>query len=519
MADYVPQIGLGGYIKQRNAYINQRLGGDPYQLSGRNQLENPFEADDPIHEQHRLWQSDWDRLTKEYEATLDPRELQAIREEMVTSDAKNDKRFQRGAMLTKGMIGLMAGGAGLAAMGGAGAAAGGASMGGSGAFGALEGLGTLGAAEGAAAAGAGGVAAAGGSGGGMFGALEGLGTLGGAQGSAAAAGLAPAAGLGGGGGAAPAGAPWSSLLKDFSLKDAAGLASIGTGLYGATKAVSATGQQSAAPDPQLLQAQLNAMGIQGQAAQSILTMAANQAKYNAEMMPLQKEATQFALDTGRTAYDQSQQDRQWLLGRRGALTGLQDSMTKEAAEYDAASMGNTRANAAAVDVNKAYTDMQAAEDRNLASMGVTPGSGRYMAMRAARAPDLARTTVGAQNEARLGARQEGRMLTDRAAGALAGYPAQAMNATNAGANYGAGGVQAANQGAAGINSGYGAMTGAQQAAAGVAANQAAGATNMYGIQSGAFQNGQNSNNELYGSLLGLGSTLGAAYLGGYKPKP
>ena len=98
---------------------------------------------------------------------------------------------------------------------------------------------------------------------------------------------------------------------------------------------------------------------------------------------------------------------------------------------------------------------------------------------------------------------------NRAAGALAGYPAAATSASLLGANLGAGQVNTANAGASGINSGYGAQTGAQQAAAGVAGQLGSNATGMYGVQTSrdlASTAAKNASNE--NLWAGAGTLLG-----------
>ena len=207
--------------------------------------------------------------------------------------------------------------------------------------------------------------------------------------------------------------------------------------------------------------------------------------------------------------------RAWAWGSASAvgmsLTGLQGTMVNEANAFNAETVGDTRAMAAQTDITKAFNDAQQADARRLAGMGVLPGSGRYQALNNARAVDQARAGVGAANEARLGARNEGRALVDRAAGALAAYPSAASAQTVLGANLGAGQVNTANAGAAGINSNYSALTGAQQAASGVASQLGGNATSMYGAQTSrdtAQAISQNAANEnLY---AGIGSLLGGA---------
>jgi hypothetical protein len=108
---YTPQIGLGGYIKQRNAYVNQRLEADPIQQWQTGGYSPGDVAPDQVLTNAADWEKRRNNLVSEYEATLDPRELKAIREEMILSAQKNQKRFNRGKALTLSMIGAMAGGA------------------------------------------------------------------------------------------------------------------------------------------------------------------------------------------------------------------------------------------------------------------------------------------------------------------------------------------------------------------------------------------------------------------------
>lgn len=261
------------------------------------------------------------------------------------------------------------------------------------------------------------------------------------------------------------------------------------------------------PDPRLVEAQVKSMGVQDQAAQQILELARQQTAQAAELMPLQKETMQFALDANRKAYDQTQQDREYALAQRAKLDAQTNAIVNEADTYDTEAAQNQAAGAAAAGVGKAYGDVIAANDRTLAMQGVMPGSSRQMALREAAGVDLARATVGAANEGRLVARNEGRMLRDRAASALSGAPGAVQYGTATGAQIAAGGVNTANAGAGGIYSGYSAQTGAQQAASGTAGQTGANASSMYGAQA---QYKLASDQTRQGWLGGVGSLLGGA---------
>lgn len=260
------------------------------------------------------------------------------------------------------------------------------------------------------------------------------------------------------------------------------------------------------PDPRLVEAQVKSMGVQDTATQEILRIAREQQAQMAELMPLQKDALQFALDSGRTAAAQAQADRDYFLGERSKFTALTDKMVADANAFDSAAAQASAAEKAQAGVGKAYSDTIEATGRNLASMGISPESGRALALREAGAADLARAGVGAANQARFGAREEGRALRERAAAALAGTPGAATATSGQAASLAAGGVNTANAGAGGIYSGYGGLTGQQQAAGGLAGQTGANAAGMYGAQAQYKLAADQQKNSWLG---GLGSVLGA----------
>jgi hypothetical protein len=261
------------------------------------------------------------------------------------------------------------------------------------------------------------------------------------------------------------------------------------------------------PDPRLVDAQLKSMGYQDQAIQQVLGIMQQQQRDNRTLLPMQREAMRFALDANKTAFQQSQSDRGWLLDRRGALTGMQDQMIGEASTFNSPAEQERRAAAAQANVGQAMAQSQDAAARQMASMGVAPNSGRMGDMMRKSGIEAARLGVGAANAGRLEARNEGRMLTDRAANALAGYPAAAMGATGQGAGIGTNQISAANMGAGGINAGYGAMTGSAQAAGGLAGSMGGNATGMYGQQA-QYKLAADQASGM--DLGGIGSVLGGA---------
>ena len=253
-----------------------------------------------------------------------------------------------------------------------------------------------------------------------------------------------------------------------------------------------------APDPRLVEAQIRSMGIQDDVIQRVM-------QQSEEIMPLQKEQLQFGLDTARTAYDQSQEDRKWMLDRRGSLSSMQDTLVQDAKGFNAESRGNELAGKAMADVNQGFANAEGQQTRALSRMGVNPSSGKALAIgnqtEIAKATALAAAGTGARAQAR----QEGYALTDRATNALAGYPAMGMQATQSGAGFGASGTTIANQGLAGMNSGY-------SAAGTMAGQMGQNAASMYGAM-GSYKNGADNaaaNANPMGALLGAGAQLGAA---------
>nr|WP_252980241.1 tail fiber domain-containing protein [Delftia acidovorans] len=264
------------------------------------------------------------------------------------------------------------------------------------------------------------------------------------------------------------------------------------------------GSSAPAPDPRLVEAQVKSMGIQDAAIQKILSQ-------SDEMAPLQKEQTQFALDTQRQAWEQSQEDRDYALGRRDKLTGLQDTMVEDARTFDTEAKREELAGQAAADVSQAYESSKRTQNAEMARMGINPADGKYGAASNALAAGEALAMATGKNSARTAARAEGRALTDRAQTASAGYPAMGMQTTGQGAGFGTAAQMAANNGLAGLNSGYG-------QAGGMAGQMGSNATSMWGAQANHHANMQ-SNESMGGLLGGLGGmAAGMAKLGVFSDR-
>ena len=84
---------------------------------------------------------------------------------------------------------------------------------------------------------------------------------------------------------------------------------------------------STANDPMLQLKQTQSLDQQNRMAQQMLDN-------SNELAPLQRQALQQGLDSSRTAYAQSQEDRQYALGRRDKLDAAQAPLLAEAANFN-----------------------------------------------------------------------------------------------------------------------------------------------------------------------------------------
>lgn len=255
-----------------------------------------------------------------------------------------------------------------------------------------------------------------------------------------------------------------------------------------------------APDPRLVEAQIRSLGVQDSMIQEIIGQSNS-------MRPLQEEQMRLGIDASRTAYEQSQQDRQWALGKRGQLDAAQAPLLEEARNFN---FGNRRAemmNEANADISQAFSSAEAQGLRTMSRMGVGPNSGRSSAMVNQTNVQEAMTKAAAGRKVSEAARAEGMQLKSNAVNMLSGYPAMGMQNTAAGAGYGAAGLGLANTGLGGMTSGYG-------MAGGMAGNMGQNATSMYGIQSRDHYSNQGGDS--MGSILG---GLGGLAAGAAKVAP
>lgn len=252
------------------------------------------------------------------------------------------------------------------------------------------------------------------------------------------------------------------------------------------------GSDAPAPDPRLIDAQVRSLGIQDEAIQYMIEESRN-------MAPQQREMMQDSIERSRVLWQQSQEDREFALGKRDQLSGVQNRIVQDAATFSAEDRGNQLAGQASADIAQTFDAARGQVTRDQQRMGVNPNDGRAMATQAQMATQQALASATGRNLARQQATQEGRQLTDRANNALAGYPAMSATSVGVGAGVSGMGQQALSQGQAGILapsqaiiSGAGAMSG--------------NAGNIWGQQNSAYQQSM-QNNAAAGQAAG--SAVGA----------
>lgn len=257
------------------------------------------------------------------------------------------------------------------------------------------------------------------------------------------------------------------------------------------------GSDATPPDPALVEAQINQMGIQSDIAERMVGI-------SEQLLPYQIQQMEQGIRAAETGYQDSREDRSYMLGRRGLLTGQQDRIVQDANAYSTEAKQEEMAARAVADVETTAAASEATAARDLARRGVNPASGAALAQ--GNASSLAKTglKVAASNAGRTQAREEGRMLTDRANNVLAGYPSMSMAATQNGVGNGMAGLSAANQAVGGIQSGFGAASGASAGASQTAAG-------LYGQQQNAYQNAMTNNaNQSAATTSAVGTIAGMA---------
>lgn len=216
--------------------------------------------------------------------------------------------------------------------------------------------------------------------------------------------------------------------------------------------------------------------------------------------------------------DTQDQQNQWALEDRTRykekFQPLQDEFVDTAKNYDSPERQAQMAGEAKADVLKSADTQEQINQRQMASMGLNPASGRFQGIERAQDLNTALSSAGAQNSARQSVRDKGLALKADAINMGNGLPSQSAAAASMGLNAGnsavgnsstANGNWRSNVGIVGQGFG-GAMQGF--------ANQGNILNNMYGNQVSQWSAQQQANSASAagtGAIVGGIASVGAAY--------
>lgn len=193
---------------------------------------------------------------------------------------------------------------------------------------------------------------------------------------------------------------------------------------------------------------------------------------------------------------------------------LEDEFISEAKNYGSEANQDKEAAAAAAQVQKDVASQKQASERNMASMGISPTSGRYAGVDRAGELNTALATSGVKNAARDAVKQQGIALKADAINMGKGLASSAASAYGIGLN--AGNSAVANQGAANSNfyANQGVMQSGYQGGMQGYSTQGSMLNSLYNSQVNAYSAEQQANATSgagIGSLLGQGIGAYAAF--------
>ncbi len=228
-----------------------------------------------------------------------------------------------------------------------------------------------------------------------------------------------------------------------------------------------------------------------------------QTQYN-EMKPLyerivagQEAVQQAGLKQGQEYYDYM----------KSTFRPIEQGLVSDVTNFNTEGYRQQLAQKASADAAQAFQSVQGQTMRDMARRGINPSSGAALAMANSNAMGLAAMQAGGMNNARRQAEATGYARKLDVAGLGRNLPGASTAAyglsTNAGSAAGATAAMPGNQYMAGMAQG-GATS---QAGYGLGVQ---GYGNILGAQANIYNAGLNAQGEMYGSLLGAGSQLGAA---------
>jgi Chaperone of endosialidase len=213
------------------------------------------------------------------------------------------------------------------------------------------------------------------------------------------------------------------------------------------------GSKSSAPppNPMLEQVQIEALHQQQQIANQQLTA-------QQQLQPLQMEALQFGLDSQRTAYQQSQDDRAYALNKRDKYDAAMQPLIDKANNFSEADRRAELKGETDKAITDAFGDAANQQSRTLGRAGLSTDPMQTQAITQQSKMAEATARAGAGHAISAQSKNEGIQAKTDAVNMLAGYPAQATGLANTGATIGAGVTGGVNAGVGGVYGGLSAAS-------------------------------------------------------------
>ena len=259
-----------------------------------------------------------------------------------------------------------------------------------------------------------------------------------------------------------------------------------------------------APDPRLVEAQIRSLDKQNEAIDAMQALSQEMAPLQRAQLEQSMEQTAQNMAQAERLQQWNEDDREYLLGKRGQLDGMHSRMLQDANNYSEEDRRRQLAAQSDSDVAQAFRVSRDSSMRDATRMGVNPNDGRMASQGAQLAASEALARVQGRKMAGDTARAEGRQLVDRAANALAGFPAMSTGTVGTGAGVLGSGVGAMGAGVSAFQSGMSGMYQPYRDIAGAAGQMGSNATSAYNAQVNAYQAGQQQGDG-FGLLLGLGA--------------
>lgn len=249
------------------------------------------------------------------------------------------------------------------------------------------------------------------------------------------------------------------------------------------------------PDPGLGKAAEQNSAIAGRMADLAELQYGDQKKLLDEYGPMLKEMLASTLSDQQTTRDRA--DAQWQ-SYNDTWKPLEDAYAKKAAEFDTPERRNAAAEAAASEVGSQFDTMRTSAERDMAAAGLDPSA--IQTLGAASRINEATAKAGAANKARTDTEMAGLGLLESGARFGRNMPSTGLAASQLATSQG-GAAQSQYQGLTSATNAPGAAAGSLYSGA-IQGNQSAG--NLYTQQFNAQNSAMNSQNSLFGDVLGAG---------------